>query len=168
MADLNPEDIVLDLGCGFGMLVEQITNKVNTAYGVDIDISQIREELKEIKNLYFIESNILDLKLEENPTKIFCLSVLEHLSHDELERFIESMSKPYSRAAKLVVGLPTESLIYRMGREIFGFTGLHGHKTDFRLVESLLKKKFTLEALRNIPFGLPHPFSFYRVSVYSL
>jgi len=168
LAKLNPDDIVLDLGCGFGTLLGLVKDKVKYSIGVDIDISQVKDEVKKSKNVRLIEGNITDLNLDIKPTKIFCISILEHLNEEELNRTISNIKKMSSNNAKLIVGLPTENILYLLARRLFGFNDSHGHKTNYRIIEKMLKDSFEFEKSEVIPFNLFPYIGLYVIERYRL
>ncbi|MDT8719643.1 methyltransferase domain-containing protein [Clostridium sp. 19966] len=97
----NPEDVILDLGCGTGKQIIQLSQNIKLAIGVDISdgmISQAKENAarEEAHNveLYigtFEEPNLnVDLK-EKGVTKIICNYALHHLTTIYKQKAIEKM-----------------------------------------------------------------------------
>ena len=69
-------EIVMDAGCGTGLLTKLLTNRVpmGKVYGVDIDsnmIKQAKSNLKDLENIELIRSDISDVKLPTKLTVIF-------------------------------------------------------------------------------------------------
>ena len=69
-------EIVMDAGCGTGLLTKLLANRVpmGKVYGVDIDsnmIKQAKSNLKDLENIELIRSDISDVKLPTKLTVIF-------------------------------------------------------------------------------------------------
>jgi predicted SAM-dependent methyltransferase len=95
---------------------------------------------------------------------ILAAEVLEHVEplRPTIERFIEWL-KPSGR---LLVSLPTENTLYRMGRRLAGFDG-HYHHSHARSIDGDLQRwGFRRERLERIP--LPGPLSIYWAASYVL
>ena len=66
------DEIVMDAGCGSGLLTKLLAQKVSRGkvYGVDIDsnmIKQARRNLKGLENIELVQSHVAEVKL---PTKL--------------------------------------------------------------------------------------------------
>jgi 16S rRNA (adenine1518-N6/adenine1519-N6)-dimethyltransferase len=65
-AELSPEDIVLEIGAGKGILTGKIASQVKKVIAIEIDkklCSFLREELKNYKNVEIIEGDFLKLDI---------------------------------------------------------------------------------------------------------
>jgi 16S rRNA (adenine1518-N6/adenine1519-N6)-dimethyltransferase len=72
-ANLNSDDLVLEIGPGKGILTEELAKRVGRVMAVEIDshlVSLLRSKLQSNKNVEIVEENILKLNVEN----IFCHS----------------------------------------------------------------------------------------------
>ena len=63
---INPNDKVLDLGCGYGRVAIKLLKKTNNVIGIDIskeNIKLAKEITSNQKTAQFYEMNAIDLKL---------------------------------------------------------------------------------------------------------
>jgi trans-aconitate 2-methyltransferase len=84
-------ETVMDAGCGSGLLTKLLAQKVprGRVYAVDVDsnmIKQARRNLKDLKNVEIVESDINDVKLPTKLDVIFSNAVL-HWVHDHAQVF---------------------------------------------------------------------------------
>ncbi|MFC2025786.1 glycosyltransferase [Chloroflexota bacterium] len=88
VSDIQPQS-VLDAGCGFGFLVEELRKREVKAFGVDLSefaIQNVHPDFKE----YCWQGSILDPFPQEYDL-IICVEVLEHMTLPEAERVIENL-----------------------------------------------------------------------------
>ncbi len=93
-------EIVMDAGCGSGLLTKQLAEKVprGKVYAVDIDynmIKQAKNNLKSFDNIEIIQSSFTDVKLPRKMDVIFSNSALHWVQDHRkaFQRFLE-MLKP--------------------------------------------------------------------------
>ena len=84
-------EIVMDAGCGSGLLTKQLAKQVprGKVYGVDIDSNMIRQaknNLKSVDNVEIIQSSFTDVKLPRKIDVIFSNSAL-HWVQDHRKAF---------------------------------------------------------------------------------
>ena len=84
-------EIVMDAGCGSGLLTKQLAKKVprGKVYAVDIDsnmIKQARNNLQSFHNVEIIQSSFIDIKLPQRLDVIFSNSAL-HWIQDHRKAF---------------------------------------------------------------------------------
>lgn len=98
-AELKKEDVVLEVGPGFGVLTKELTERVKKVFAIDIDrkIAEIlKENFKEYKNLEIINQDILKLNLEGLDLKEF--KVVANLPYQitgaVIRKFLEHKVKP--------------------------------------------------------------------------
>lgn len=82
LAGLNPEDSVLDVGCGNGRLLELIKNQ--NYLGVDNSEELISAAQKNYPDNNFRIADILDLKINDQYDLVISVAVLHHLPSKEL------------------------------------------------------------------------------------
>ncbi len=101
LVEPNINDIILDLGCGTGKQIIELSRKVKLAIGLDISDGMLKEASKNIKNdkaknieLYigtFEEPNLnVDLH-DKGITKIISNYALHHLTTEYKQKAIEKM-----------------------------------------------------------------------------
>jgi len=120
------ESNVADFGCGDCLLLKNIEDKFKNikTYGVDIlpEILKYKKSLRadikiaDLKNTGF-DADFFDA--------IFCLDTLEHF--EDLSDPIGEISRVLRKDGILVVSLPTENLVYKLGR--FFLKGTFSSKT---------------------------------------
>jgi 2-polyprenyl-6-hydroxyphenyl methylase/3-demethylubiquinone-9 3-methyltransferase len=65
---INPKDLVLDLGCGYGRIVPQLARKAGLVIGIDTSYSSLilgRKRLKDVSNCLLIKMNAACLAFKE-------------------------------------------------------------------------------------------------------
>ena len=119
---------ILDFGCGTGILLVEISKRYRKVIGVDLNVDLAREylQLNNISNVRLIcnkEVPVLDVAGEGNFDAIVCAQVLEHLEPKIIAETMQSLKKLLVPGGTFIVSLPTENLLYRIGRAIVGFSG---------------------------------------------
>lgn len=72
-ADLQKTDYVLEIGPGFGVLTEELVKQTKKVVSVELDknlIYFLKQKFKGVKNLEFVEADILKIKNEEIVKKL--------------------------------------------------------------------------------------------------
>ena len=161
------ERTVLDVGCGEGDHFKYVRRA--SLIGVD-PLSEMleRAEQKHPGRATLLQGSALSLDGLLAPSSIdsvSCVSVLEHIT--PIERALDQMARVLRGDGELIWGIPTEGLLYRIGRELT--TKRHVQKVtgvDYdALVRSehvnrcedivkALRERFVVEAMRGIPFWL--------------
>ena len=145
---------ILDLGCGEGVLVEEMAKKGYDIIGLDANYESAKVLRREITNTGFGE-NSFDITL--------CLDVLEHLSFDEQEKAVDEIKRILKPEGTLVLTLP--NLAHLASRFSFLFLGkllrtseAERHKGD-RPIDEYLKllksKNFLLKKRKGLFMTLP-------------
>ena len=163
---LNPreKDIILDLGCGAGMMLKEI-DAYSKLIGIDISetaIKEANENLKDKDNVILIKRDIqkpisLDYKID----KIICSEVLEHLPYPE--RVIDNIYNLASEDTLIIITIPNERLINKIDA-IFKFLGLnkilkniqiklewHLHEFDLEVFKKIVKNKLEIVDVKKSP-----------------
>ena len=118
--------IVLDFGCGLGKLKQRLKKYETKVVGYDILPS-----VSDVKDYRTIK-----------PSKIVCNQVLEHLTREEIEKTIKSFIKT---KANLIVSLPTENILSKIGMLVTGNLNYHeDHKTRYRDVNKIVEKYYKI------------------------
>jgi len=97
-ADINPSDIVVEIGAGTGIMTEEIVQKAEKVVALEIDphmIDILRERFKNCHNIEIIQTNVLDydfslISIMLNGKKVRVMgNVPYHISSQILFRLIE-------------------------------------------------------------------------------
>ena len=106
---LNPKkrDIILDAGCGNGVLTIRIAKKCKKIYGIDISKNAFAKARKKApKNLIFKKMDIEHLKFKDKFfNKIVCVETLEHVLHPK--KVLREFSRVIKSNGILVLSYPT-------------------------------------------------------------
>jgi len=106
MLHLQPNDIVLDVGCGNGNFAVEVAKRVKKVIGLDLTISQYHEKISEqISNLTFIRHSALSLPFgNESFDKILLSSVLQMAKEDNL--LLQECNRVLKKGKDLVLSVP--------------------------------------------------------------
>ncbi|MDO8480902.1 MAG: methyltransferase domain-containing protein [Nanoarchaeota archaeon] len=114
--------LILDFGCGVGHLKKALPGKTILGY----DILPENTEVKDYRDL--------------KPDFIVCNAVLEHLDEAQLREALDNFKKMNPRAA-LLVALPTENFVSKIGMVLTGYTTAHDdHKLKLKAVNKVLSE----------------------------
>lgn len=131
MAKLKKSDVILDFGCGGGWLEKRLKSFQIFGY----DINPEKTFIKDYKKI--------------QPTKIFCLDVLEHIPIEEIKKILGNFKK-MKNDFELIVSIPTGNFISRKVRRLVGKPEVpKEHITSFRKILRILKKNFILKRRLN-------------------
>jgi SAM-dependent methyltransferase len=70
---LEPGDVALELGCGYGRVLEPLAERVRLAVGVDTSFASLalaREELAPYENVRLLQNNAVDLTIRDNAVDV--------------------------------------------------------------------------------------------------
>jgi 2-polyprenyl-6-hydroxyphenyl methylase / 3-demethylubiquinone-9 3-methyltransferase len=118
---LRPSDVVADFGCGNGMLLEVVGNRVRQYFGVDFSESFIdaaRETAESLRagNAQFVCSSIPDF-CTRRPRSIdvaFAMDVSEHVYDDEWTEILRSIRSVLKPHGTLYLHTPNADFILEM------------------------------------------------------
>lgn len=121
-AKLKSDDSVIDLGCGSGALLKEISKTTKNILGVDNSknmLKQAKIENSEIKTMY---DNVLDLKIKDNKFDVaLSRAVFQHLSLDQHKKFFSETYRILKPRAKFIMHTPIDSIPMRIPRFISKF-----------------------------------------------
>ncbi|MBI5730758.1 MAG: class I SAM-dependent methyltransferase [Ignavibacteriales bacterium] len=66
---INTQDLVLELGCGFGRILPSLAKKAKSVLGIDTSLSSLqlgKEMLGKISNCFFVQMNAVQLSFPNN------------------------------------------------------------------------------------------------------
>ena len=111
---------VLDIGCGPGVMVENLTGRGFEVFGVDISsemIRQAKERYGNLKNCHFSVQKVEDLNFPDSYFDvIICMGVVEYIEDDEAA--ISRMARILKPNGVLIVTLPNRLSPYRLWARI--------------------------------------------------
>jgi 2-polyprenyl-3-methyl-5-hydroxy-6-metoxy-1,4-benzoquinol methylase len=157
---------IMDFGCGTGVMLEECSRHADRVWGVDLVLDSARLLVKEW-NLDKVTLLTPDEAAAKVPAgsldAIVAAEVLEHVEPLEptLERF-HTWLKP---GGKLLVSLPTENRLYRLGRRLAGFSGHYHHANAASIDPIVTEAGFAKDRTAKIPLG--GPMSIYWVIDYT-
>ena len=84
---LKVSDIVLDFGCGTGLICNEIADSVNMVYAIDIsskmiDIAKNKAANRKIQNINYIYTTIFDERFKEDSFDVILVFNVLHLLDD--------------------------------------------------------------------------------------
>lgn len=110
--ELNIHDRVFDMGCGNGLITNEIASSVSFITGVERNPSLFEQACKHAStpNQRFEHADILEFKPDNSTTsKAFTYEVVQHLDHQALKRFLLHMKSLLSGNGRLFIGgIPDE------------------------------------------------------------
>jgi SAM-dependent methyltransferase len=158
--------VALDFGCGSGVLFRDALARYDRVIGVDLVLTAAKALLAETNLQNVTLHTPAEADVAVAPGSIDTLIAAEVLEHVDdlpptLTRF-KSWLKPNGR---LLVSLPTENALYRLGRRLAGFSGHYHHSNAASIDEKIRGFGFRRHMLSHIP--APGPLSIYWVMEYS-
>lgn len=132
---------ILDFGAGSGVILPFLPAKSNI-YALDLNtalLKRIKDDFK-INNLKIIEYRDGNIPLPSNSMDfIFALEVLEHIS--KLDKIVNEIYRVCKQKGILLISLPTENLIYKLGRKAIGFRNEY-HRVSSQKIISMIERDF--------------------------
>jgi ubiquinone/menaquinone biosynthesis C-methylase UbiE len=171
LADIKNDDLVLEIGCGIGNILERIEK--GKLYGLDISHSQIEKAKKRLGNKAILHKS----PGEKTPfndgyfDRIICTEVFEHVFEPSL--ILVEMNRILKDRGIISLSIPNENLINFTKKLLIG-VGLrrmleprksnwdlasknnldewHLHNYSLNLIISQVKNLFEITEIRRIPY----------------
>jgi 2-polyprenyl-3-methyl-5-hydroxy-6-metoxy-1,4-benzoquinol methylase len=145
---------VLDFGCGVGMLIPALWDRVETMFACDEQLAPARATVAA-----FATSNVVCLEPDELETRIrdaslsvvIAADVLEHV--EKLATVVGVFHRKLRPGGVLIVSGPTENYAYRLGRFIAGFSGDYHVRSVYDVEAEVSSGAFARERLRQLPLA---------------
>lgn len=128
----NSKDIILDIGCGTGNQLIELSKKIKLAIGIDISEGMIKQAKENVKregknNIEFFIGTFLEPNLnialgEKHVTKIISNYALHHLAMEYKEKAIEKMIDLNEDVKQIIIG------------DLMFFEDPEKYKSEFSLV----------------------------------
>lgn len=165
VGEANARRTVLDFGCGTGVLLAEAHARAGRVIGVDLVLEPARM-LVAAERLARVELLTPEQAFAQvAPGSVDVVIAAEVLEHVEplapTLAFFRSCLRP---AGKLLVSLPTESRLYRLGRKLAGFSGHYHHANAASIDREIVAAGFRRTRHQSIP--LPGPLAIYWVLDY--
>lgn len=162
-----PPRTIVDFGCGAGVLFEEASKVADRVIGVDLvlDAARMTVDALALDRVTLMSPEQAAASIATGSVDVVLAGeVLEHLEAD-LEATLRRFASWSSPGGRLLVSLPTESRLYRLGRRLAGFHGHYHHHDAAALHRAILAAGFRELATRKVPLG--GPFSIYWVIEYA-
>jgi 2-polyprenyl-3-methyl-5-hydroxy-6-metoxy-1,4-benzoquinol methylase len=162
----QPNLTVMDFGCGSGVLFEETGRHASKIIGVDLVLEAARLLIQEW-NLRNIElctpEQAVEVVREGELDLILAAEVLEHV--EPLDETLERFATWLAPRGQLLVSLPTESGLYRLGRRLAGFEGHYHHSNAASIDRAIRNQGFRRLRLQKVP--APGPLAIYWIAAYA-
>ncbi|HXK20858.1 MAG TPA: class I SAM-dependent methyltransferase [Polyangiaceae bacterium] len=158
--------LALDFGCGSGVLFRDTLARFDQVIGVDLVLSAAKALVAELglKDVALHSPAEADAAVAKGSVDLLIAAeVLEHV--DDLPPTLRQFQTWLKPNGRLLVSLPTENALYRLGRRLAGFSGHYHHSNAASIDEEIQRFGFRRRSLSHIP--APGPFSIYWVMEYS-
>lgn len=161
----NKAGTVLDFGCGTGVLFEEECAAAERVIGVDL----VLEPARQLVLQWNLDVELMSPEAAASgiaPGSVDVIVAAEVLEHVEpLEDTLELLKTWLSADGHLLVSLPTENRLYRLGRTLAGFEGHYHHDNAASIDEAIRGLGFRRQYHATIP--MPGPFAIYWVVDYT-
>ncbi len=153
LLDPRQDDVVLDLGCGPGVQLSELARSIRSGYGVDPAEEMIRRATTEIvghTNLHFYVGSAQDIPgiiYTAGINKIFSNYALHHLSYQDKDAAIKSLSEILPIGGLLVLGDLMFSDAPEKHYKLYDFVG-YGPDSDTPAYVAQIEQIFTSAGLK--------------------
>jgi 2-polyprenyl-3-methyl-5-hydroxy-6-metoxy-1,4-benzoquinol methylase len=107
---LKASDIVLDFGCGTGLVCNEIADVVEMIYAIDIsskmiDIAKVKASQREIQNINYIYTTIFDDRFKSDSFDVILIFNVLHLL-DDSQKVIERLNELLKPGGYIISATP--------------------------------------------------------------
>ena len=153
MCGFHAGESVLEFGCGPGFFLPELSARGCRIMALDL-FPQYAMDLCSISGISATFPNSLSEIADGTVNTIVAAQVLEHL--DSPEDFFVGFKRILAPGGRLVVSLPTENRLYKLGKKAVGFGGKGGyHVSEIGSLMKLSEKHgFAVARKTTIPFRI--------------
>ncbi|MDI6733730.1 MAG: 16S rRNA (adenine(1518)-N(6)/adenine(1519)-N(6))-dimethyltransferase RsmA, partial [Planctomycetota bacterium] len=157
--NLNPQDNVLEIGSGPGILTHLLAKQCKLVWAVEIDrrLSEISQQVYgNIPNIHFIRNNILD-KSRENINPEIIDIITEKCGQEGVGGALKVISNlPYKTAVPIIIGLlestlPIEMMLLMLQREIVQRLNARTGDSNYSYVSIICQYLAEIKTLKAVP-----------------
>ena len=146
---VQPQDSVLDVGCGEGIITAILSQKVLNIVGCDYSTEAVEIAARQHPNIEFVYSNSTNLVFADSSfTKVVLADVAEHLMPVQLIKTLKEIKRVLKTAGVLILTTPTT------GKEKDTSTYAHIYEYAADRMQRLLSDIFGSVELVNRKFGI--------------
>jgi len=157
---------LMEVGCGYGLLLPSLSKKTNKLYAVDVHpyMEKVKKVItaEGVVNVALSRGSIFELPYEDKSfDSVVCLSVLEQLA--ELEKPVCELWRVLEKNGTLVVGVPVKNAITRI---LFRWVNRDDdviHPQSHTSILGALKRYFNVRKTKVFPAFFPPNLGFYFV-----
>ena len=107
--DLSQDDLVLDVGCGNGLLTKRVSEFAKEVTGIELtqELYEIALDYNNAKNIRYINKSIFDIDTAQyggKYTKVYLYEVVQHFSVGETDRLIDILKSLTNEKAIIFLG----------------------------------------------------------------
>jgi 2-polyprenyl-3-methyl-5-hydroxy-6-metoxy-1,4-benzoquinol methylase len=129
---------VLDFGCGGGVIFKYLSGHNCDITGCDNRYAKLTYEVSKKLNINAVVYKDLAEIQNKKFDYIFALDVLEHI--EDIAGIIDRFHELSHNKTVIIISGPTENYLYKIGRQIAGFSG-HYHKSNIYAIENKFNEK---------------------------
>lgn len=158
--------VAVDFGCGSGVLFKDSLARFEKVIGVDLVLGAAKKLVSELalgEVQLCTPAEAESVIAPGSADVVIAAEVLEHV--DDLPPTLTQFKTWLKPGGRLLVSLPTENALYRLGRRLAGFSGHYHHSNAASIDEDMQRFGFKRERRDQIP--APGPLSIYWVMEYS-
>jgi SAM-dependent methyltransferase len=151
---------VVDFGCGSGVLFADARKVAREVIGIDpvLAAAKLLVARRGYDNVLVLTPEEAENRIQPGSVDIIVAGeVLEHIQ--PLDETLSRFRRWLRRDGELLVTLPTENAVYRLGRRLAGFDGHYHHANAASILGDLERCGFRATRKRTIP--LPDPLAVY-------
>jgi ubiquinone/menaquinone biosynthesis C-methylase UbiE len=146
---LEPGDIVLDVGCGEGLITALLAPQCRQVIGCDYSTEAVAAATQQFPGIQFVYSNSTHLRFgNASFTKAVLSDVAEHLLPLQLERTLEEAHRVLRTGGSLLLATPLTGKGKRTS------TYAHIYEYSASEIETLLGRAFDEVRLQDGQFGI--------------
>ena len=107
---LKPSDKVLEIGCGSGLGTNFLAQFVKHVKAIDVKAGELQEArlVTRRKNITYQRVDFFDLPKNELFNGVVTLDVIEHLTGNEVVRFVKKTARHLKQGGFLILGTPSK------------------------------------------------------------